>query len=75
MEALALALLIVRNAYRRQETVVPEPDEFQPFDVQALRHSYYSEENGPSRPFPWSHPNSLPYSSICVRVTGCCIDS
>jgi hypothetical protein len=50
MEALALALLIVRNAYRKQETVGPEPHEFQPFDVQALRHSYYSEENGPSRP-------------------------
>ena len=50
MEALALALLIVRNAYRRQETVGPEPHEFQPFDVQALRRSYYSEENRPSRP-------------------------
>ena len=49
MEALALALPIVRNAYRRQETVVSESDEFQSFDVQALRHSYYSEENGPSK--------------------------
>jgi hypothetical protein len=38
MQALlcALTLIAVRDAYRRQEPIVPEPYKFQPFDLQAL---------------------------------------
>ena len=50
MEALVFALIVVRNAYRRQEAFIPEPHEFQPFDLQALRHSYNAEHNSRSRP-------------------------
>ncbi len=52
MEALslALALIAVRNAYRQQETPVPEPDEFQRFDVQALRSLHYGQDESASRP-------------------------
>jgi NTE family protein len=48
METLILALIASYNARRQQEPVVPEPEEFQPFDLQALRNS---AENKPSR---WS---------------------
>jgi len=50
MEALILALLIVRTAYRGQESVVPEPDTFQPFDLQALGHDYNANCKAPSPP-------------------------
>jgi hypothetical protein len=33
-----------------QETIVPEPAEFQPFDLRALRRSYEAEENPSNRP-------------------------
>jgi hypothetical protein len=36
MEKLIFAL-VASNAYRPQEPVVAEPEEFQPFDLQALR--------------------------------------
>jgi hypothetical protein len=48
--SLALALIAVRNAYRRQETPVPEPDEFQRFDVQGLRSLHYGQDESASRP-------------------------
>ncbi len=50
MEALILALLIVRAAYRRRESVVPEPDTFQPFDLQALGHQYNADYKAPNPP-------------------------
>jgi len=50
MEALILALLIVRTAYRWQESVVPEPDTFQPFDLQWLGHQYNANYEAPSPP-------------------------
>ena len=37
MEALVIALLATRAMYRQQDSSVPEPAEFQPFDLQALR--------------------------------------
>ncbi len=51
MEALslALALIAVRNACR-QERPVPEPDEFQRFDVQALKFLYHGQDEPPGRP-------------------------
>jgi hypothetical protein len=50
MEALVFALIAVRNGYHQQETIVPEPTEFQPFDLRALTHSYGAEDNYSSRP-------------------------
>ena len=45
MEAVIFALIGTRN-----ERFVPESSEFQPFDLRALRHSYITEDNSPSRP-------------------------
>jgi hypothetical protein len=49
MEALALALLALRSLYRQRETLNSEAEEFQPFDLQQLRHLYNTEEKSPSR--------------------------
>jgi hypothetical protein len=39
MEILIFALIASYNAHRQQEQwVVAEPEEFQPFDLKALRH-------------------------------------
>jgi hypothetical protein len=46
METLIFALIASYNAHRQQEPVVAEPEEFQPFDLQALRNS---ADNMPSR--------------------------
>jgi hypothetical protein len=46
MEILIFALIASYSAYRQQELVVAEPEEFQPFDLRALRNS---TENKPSR--------------------------
>ena len=50
MEALVFAIIAVRNGYKLEETIVPEPAEFQPFNLRALKGSYKAEENTPSRP-------------------------
>ena len=39
MEILIFALIASYNAHRPQEWVVAEPEDFQPFDLQALRNS------------------------------------
>jgi hypothetical protein len=41
-----LARFMIFNAHRQQEWVVAEPEEFQPFDLQALRNS---ADNKPSQ--------------------------
>ena len=46
MEILVFAVIASYNAHRRQEQVVPEPEEFQPFDLQALRNSAKVELSG-----------------------------
>jgi hypothetical protein len=46
MEILIFALIASYNAHRQKETVVAEPEEFQPFDLQALRNF---PDNKPSR--------------------------
>jgi hypothetical protein len=38
MEILIFAFVASYNAYRQQEWVVAEPQQFQPFDLQALRN-------------------------------------
>ena len=44
MEVVIFALIGTRN-----ETFVPEPADFQPFDLRALRHLYNAEDNAPRR--------------------------
>jgi hypothetical protein len=46
METFIFGLISSYNAQRQQEWVVAEPEEFQPFDLQALKNS---EDNKPSR--------------------------
>ena len=50
MEALVFAIIAVRNGYKLQETIVPEPAEFQPFDLRALKRSYDAEDDSSGRP-------------------------
>lgn len=50
MEPIVFAIAAIRNGYKQQETIVPEPAEFQPFDLRALKRSYEAEENSSSRP-------------------------
>ena len=50
MEALIFALIATRNGYTQHETFVPEPAEFHPFDLRALRHLYSAEDKSPRRP-------------------------
>ncbi|MBV8174057.1 MAG: hypothetical protein JO151_05770 [Verrucomicrobia bacterium] len=57
MEVLVFALIAVRNGYNQQETFVPEPAKFQPFDLQALKQAYEAEENSSGRPS--DRPKSL----------------
>jgi hypothetical protein len=47
MKTLVLALITVRNQHRHNEESLPEPKDFQPFDLQALRNSYKAK-NTPS---------------------------
>ena len=46
METLIFALIASYNAHRQQESVVAEPEVFQPFDLQVLRSVV---SNTPSR--------------------------
>jgi hypothetical protein len=50
MEALVFGILAVRKGFKRQETVVPEPAEFRPFDLRALRRSYEADDDSSGRP-------------------------
>jgi hypothetical protein len=46
MEILIFALGAAYNRHRPQERVVAEPEEFQPFDLQALRNPAKAEPPG-----------------------------
>ena len=49
MEPLIFAMIAVRNGYYKQEeSLVREPDDFQPFDVRALGHVYNNAKNDSS---------------------------
>ncbi len=50
MEALVFAIVALRKGYQPEETTVPEPAEFRPFDVRALKRSYQAEADSSSRP-------------------------
>ena len=57
MEALVFALIAVGNGYHQQETIVPEPTEFQPFDLRATLRA--GRLIGRKRSWPRSHPNRV----------------
>jgi hypothetical protein len=50
MEALVFAIVALRKGFKLEETTVPEPAEFRPFDVRALKRSYQAEDDSSSRP-------------------------
>ena len=50
MEPLVFAIASLYKSYTKQDTIVPEPAEFRPFDLRALRRSYEAETNASSRP-------------------------
>jgi len=51
METLVLALIALRNEFRRSERPVAEP-EFEPFNLSACTRSYSVEDAGPK----WQRP-------------------
>ena len=48
METLVFGILAMRKGFK--QTVVPEPAEFRPFDLRALRRSYEGKDDSSSRP-------------------------
>jgi hypothetical protein len=49
MEPLIFAIVTLRKTYQQEETVVPEPAEFRPLDVRALKRSYQAGADSSSR--------------------------
>jgi hypothetical protein len=49
MEILVFALVAAYNGHRQQERVIPEPKQFQPFDLQVLRNPVKAESPGQSQ--------------------------
>ena len=52
METLVFGILalVMRKGFKQQDTVVPEPAEFRPFDLRALRRSYEAKDDSSSGP-------------------------
>ena len=50
MEKLVFAMIALSKAYTQRKTFVPEPDEFQSFDVRSLKRSYEAASDSSSRP-------------------------
>ena len=48
MEALVFGLIALMALNKKQERIVPEPAEFQPFDLRSLGHFYDVKDNSPS---------------------------
>jgi hypothetical protein len=49
MEVLIFAFIATTKFHRPKEKLVPEPDQFQPFDVQTLKHVYGARVGSSSR--------------------------
>jgi hypothetical protein len=49
MEALVFGLIVLNKLNNEQESIVPEPTEFQPFDLRTLEYTYNARDNSPSR--------------------------
>jgi hypothetical protein len=63
MEILIFGLIASYNAYRQQKRVVAEPEEFQPFDLQALRNAASAEPTGQRHTGPGSNGRCIPMNS------------
>jgi hypothetical protein len=50
MEALVFALVAIIKLFRPDEKIVPEPTQFRPFDIQALKHVYKGRVDSSNRP-------------------------
>jgi hypothetical protein len=50
METLIFAMIAFRNGYKQEESLVPESDDFRPFDVRALGHVYNVKNDSSNRP-------------------------
>jgi hypothetical protein len=50
MEALIFALVAFIKLFRTEEKMVPEPLQFRPFDIQALKHVYNGRVASSNRP-------------------------
>ena len=48
MEPFVFGLIVLNNLNNEQEPIVPEPTEFQPFDLRALEYPYNARDNSPS---------------------------
>ena len=49
MEALVFGLIALNIIKRQQGQIVPEPAEFESFDLQSLEHFYDAGDNSPNR--------------------------
>jgi hypothetical protein len=49
MEALVLGFIALNSMKRQQERIVPEPAQFQSFDLRTLGHSYDAGDKSPNR--------------------------
>jgi hypothetical protein len=43
-------MIAFRNGYKQEESLVPESDDFRPFDVRALGHVYNVKNDSSNRP-------------------------
>jgi hypothetical protein len=56
MEALVFGLIVLNNHNNEQEQIVPEPTEFQPFELRTLEYPYKARDNSPSSSSDRKHP-------------------
>ncbi len=49
MEALVFGLIALTTIHKKQEWIVPEPSEFQSFDLRTLDRTYNTRDNSPGR--------------------------
>lgn len=49
MEALVFGLIALSTIHKKQELIVPEPDEFQAFDLRALDRPFNTRDSFPGR--------------------------
>jgi hypothetical protein len=50
MEALIFGILAIMKLFKPEEKMVPEPLQFRPFDIQALKHVYNGRVESSNRP-------------------------
>ena len=63
MEILIFALIASYTAHRQQKRAVTEPEEFQPFDLQALRSSANAEPACQRHTSLWNDGRCVPMNS------------